>query len=186
MNRQGRKIPASSYYQSFITILDECDSLHFSHNLWSKLLSATANLAKFESFESWPFVRRCCRALLDQSGNQYRMTAKLVKIGLEAAELTQDPVLAADIICNMESNENRAQVSSIPPSTYMKLIFMCVKSGQNEAAERILKHCMMTEVPSNTKSMLYSLVLNGFAQCGDLENTEKLFAEMKESGLEQR
>lgn len=186
--RDGRKIATAPYYESFIKVLDEPGQLHISFNVWKKLLSTTVNIAKFESFDTWALVHRCCRALLDHNDmNEFRMSAKIVKVGLQVAELTKDPVLAADIICNVGINgPEDVRFPSIPPSTYMQLITMCIETQHNQSAERILKHSIRNAIPISNLSKLYSVVLNGYAQCGDLQSTERMISEMKENGLEQR
>jgi pentatricopeptide repeat protein len=138
--------------------------------------------------------------------NEYRMNTKIVKVGLQVAELTKDPKLAADIICGIGINQsqhddlfnNDGEVKdtnsiavhnsfpSIPPSTYLKTINMCIGAGHINSADRILRHCMRNTIPRNTLDNLYLLVLNGYAQYGDLTSTEKMFHEMKENGLVQR
>ncbi len=132
------------------------------------------------------------------------MDATIVKIGLQVAELTKDAKLAADIICCVDVNKKRlgssdefSQIddyenptsyqSSIPPLTYAKMIKMCIEAGCINSADRILRHSMRSISPSNkVLSNLYSLVLSGYAQSGDLQSTEKMFNEMKEHGLMQR
>ena len=209
-NREGRKIATSRYYESLLEVLDKIDNFDINFNLWKRFLSATVKVARFESFESWALVHRCCRALLDHNEmNESRMNTNLVKVGLQVAELTKDPQLAADIICNIginrlededgtinagdkvgegyeDSNSARHSFPRIPLSTYMKTINVCIEAGHNNSADRILRHCMQNKIPSNTLSNMYSLVLNGYAQRGDLQSTEKLFGEMKEKGLVQR
>lgn len=202
-NREGRKIVTSSYYESIIDFLDKCDDSQVSFYIWKKLLSVTVNVAKFESFESWALVHRCCRALLNHNEmNEVRMDATILRIGLQVAEITKDPKLAGEVVRAVGINEkaqknddefdqsqnyempHQPSFPNIPPSTYAEMIKMCIEAGCNKSADGILRHSIRCIDPSNNMlGNLYSLVMNGYAQSGDLQNTEKMLDEMSDNGL---
>lgn len=150
------------------------------------------NVAKFESFESWALVHQCCRSLLDhEEMNERKMDASIVKIGLQVAELTNDTKLAADIICNVGGARMQTMDDfypqpegnfhlSIPQSTYMKIMKMCVNAGDMNSSEKILRHATNNDIPKTNLSSLYFLVLNGHAMSGNLESTEQMLNEMEE------
>ncbi len=187
VNRDGRKLATSNYFESIIKILDDFDNFPTSFHVWRKLLSTTITIAKFESSEAWNFAHKCCHALLDHHDmNENKMTGKLVDIAVEVANVTKDPLLATDIIRRVGVNRESDTTPSIPVSTYMQLITMCIENSNNESAENILDHCINSGAPINTMKELYCVVLNGYAHCGDLENAEKMISQMKELGLEQR
>ena len=194
-NREGKSIATSSYYEALIESLESIESFQINFNLWKKLLFKTMNVAKFESFESWALVHRCCRSLLDhEETNEHRIDASIVKIGLQVAELTNDTKLASDMICNVGGTmhtmddfdpqpEENFHLLNIPQSTYMKIIKMCVNTGDMNSSEKILRHAINNNIATMNLSSLYSLVLNGHAKSGNLESTEQTLNKMEELEL---
>lgn len=199
-NREGKSIFTSSYFESLIDLLESVDHLQINFNLWKKLVSTTANVAKFESFESWELVHRCCRALLDhREMNGRQIDPSIVKVGLKVAELTNDTKLAANLICRVDvSNKPNMMITlqqkeeeeisstfrqssiSIPPSVYTRIIKFCISTGDMNSADEFLRHAVSTNIPMKALNNFYSLVLNGHAKRGNLERTEQIMMEMEE------
>lgn len=183
--RDGRKQATSTYYELFLKILDDFNDFPVGYNLWKRLLSATVHAAKFETPESWKLVRVCCHALLDCKTG-FPITRNILHIGLEAANRSKDTLLAADMICNANLNKKNNGVVNIAPSTLLKLVTMCIENDDSQSARRILESCIQAEFPSDIIRSLYSMVLTGFAQSGDLVNTEKMISDMNELKMDQR
>ncbi len=197
-NREGRNIATSSYYESLVEIFESNDHFQINVKLWKMLLSATVNVAKFESFENWALVHRCFRAILDHEGmSTYKLDAPTVKVGLQVAELTNDTKLAADIICSVDVSEQESCSSNpflssekasikIPLSTYTNTITICINNGDMDAASTILRHLGSNNISKGNLGILYSLVLNGYAKQGNILQTQHILDEMEALALSKR
>jgi len=204
-NREGKKIAVSSYCEAIVDILEKQDGFKTpSYRVWRRLLTFAVYTAR-ESPDNWKLVQRCCQALIshrDWSSNS--IDDRLLDIGLEVAERTRDPQIAAEMISNteishydiMEEIDNDSLVFHpveektgndrkfrISPSSYIKAINLCIECGKPSLGDKILAHGCKSDLPSSALSDMHTLVLTGYARGGDSEKASHVFEQMRLSNL---
>jgi pentatricopeptide repeat protein len=157
-------------------VFEEADILNVDLNMWKNLFFRTSRIAQVESFDMWALVHKCCNEILNHPDmNTFKMDPKIIKVGLQTAEVMNDPELAAKIVSKIDVNNRN---TALPLNVYVKLITMCVQNQKSESAKKILQHCKQIGIPTENLRKLKLIVLNGYAQLGDLENTKKMFDDM--------
>lgn len=192
-----------SYFDDIIRILDD---IHVQQKVWNTLLLSIKSLNKAETKNERQLIllRKCCFRLVQNSRTE-NLNYQSLRIGLETAESMEDPQLATAILLWSMMNENEANQSKarklvdtiessskgrvnnyVPPDAILRCLKLCVQYTRLDLAEQIWnkvksEHYDLT-LPKELLSEFQTMMITIYAQCGQLDNAEKILQQMRDQG----
>ena len=178
----GERIDLSSFYADVMSRMEtttrEYKRRRCGIHVWAKLIERMEVAAKFDP-SLWRSIVRAIKTVSVVYPDNF-FNWKLTTIGLEAARLTDDASMAADIL--------RRQDSQVPiPQRALKSgLGICVKASNASACDSIV-HTLQTvesDYPAGVLQDLYGMILMCYAKAGEGRKAMDCLQSMLNKGMD--
>jgi len=183
-NRFGKAIDNKIVLGEIIDLLVSDRTYNPRFSVWRELIVAAAKEAH-EDESRWSLVAKTFECLA-WSVPGYYPDHILLKHGLDASKILENPVLASDILWrSVENNrpKNGQSRSEVHFKDFVKAMEVCVNAGDMVSCRKILACAKRAEMAEYSLRALYLLNLKGFANRGDVKPAEMLILDMRENSL---
>mmetsp|Transcript_22193 Transcript_22193/g.52194 ORF Transcript_22193/g.52194 Transcript_22193/m.52194 type:complete len:729 (-) Transcript_22193:1684-3870(-) len=180
-SRGGERIDLSSFYEDLMSRMElttrdrkrRC-GLH----IWAKLVERMELSAKFDP-SLWRSIVRVMK-IVTVAYPDYSLNWKLTTIGLEAARLTADADMAADILRRQDK-----QVP-IPQRAFKACLEICLEASNTSACDSIVEtlQAVESDYPAGVRQDLYGLILMCYAKAGKGQKAMDCLQSMLKSGMD--